>query len=527
MPLSFPSDPPPDPASDGICPGCETRHGRVGDACPHVACARRGYCLVPSDLWRTAKAESASQGRSVDPLLGRRIDRYHLVGRIGEGGMGSVFLAYQEPLQREVALKTISGMDLTPEVRARFEREARAVAALDHPNIVRLYDYGIGHLEFDIPYMALEYIRGGRTLSRALDDARDGSGAVPRDLLLGLFTQILNALASAHGIGIVHRDMKPDNIMVTDASGHPHLVKILDFGLAKVVGEASPLERRLSLTGQAMGTPYYMAPEQGMGSAGGLVGPWTDLYAVATMAYEAFTGVRPFEGETLFELMSRKTDPTWDPLDHPRAQALPEGIRWFLRQGLAPDPVGRYPSAEEMSKALAAALVAPGQSQVTPVARFESSTQEADPHAPGSPGVTGGESPLQRDGRVEARRAHRRIWLAAGLLGALLLTGLGFALRSPATPPLDAPTTSPASATSVTLPEGTHEAAGPAPVPAIDTASAEATREAPATAGPGATAPAIQEVSGSAPAGAPTGGASTTRRTPARRKARGGYDLVD
>ena len=132
------------PDLTGICPNCEARRGPVGEACPEAICGSKGYRFIPLAWYQPAKEFAARKQRPMDPLLGRSIERYLLIGKLGEGGMGAVYVALQRPLNREVALKVISGLEMTEATIARFEREARAVSILDHPNIVKLYDYGVG-----------------------------------------------------------------------------------------------------------------------------------------------------------------------------------------------------------------------------------------------------------------------------------------------------------------------------------------------------------------------------------------------
>jgi len=255
---------------DAICPNCEAP-GPLGEPCREPLCMRKGYHHVPVEWYRSTRDWCRKKQRGMDPLVGRWLDRYLLAGLIGQGGMGAVYLALQKPLMREVACKLISGVEMSQQAVARFEREARAVAALEHPNIVKLYDYGVGDLSepesegnvpFRVPYMALEYVRHGRTLRRAFSDLAREAGSVPGDLVLHVFSQVLNALAAAHRLGIVHRDMKPDNVLVTAVEGDANFVKLLDFGLAKAVAHVTGLDGEVSHTGQFLGTPQYVAPEQ-------------------------------------------------------------------------------------------------------------------------------------------------------------------------------------------------------------------------------------------------------------------------
>jgi len=141
----------PDSPKEGRCPCCETRTGPWGRPCPGEVCTRKGFSFIPSRWFDVEKEHSERKRRPIDPLLGRSLDRYLLVGKLGKGGMGAVYAALQRPLGHEVALKLISGVEISPVMQERFEREARAISVLDHPNIVKLHDYGVGSLDATIP----------------------------------------------------------------------------------------------------------------------------------------------------------------------------------------------------------------------------------------------------------------------------------------------------------------------------------------------------------------------------------------
>lgn len=432
---------PPEPR--GICPNCEARTGPVGDPCPSDVCRRKDYRFIPTSWYQSAREFAARKHRPLDPLLGRSIDRYLLAGKIGEGGMGAVYLALQRPLNREVALKVISGLEMTQTTIARFEREARAISVLDHPNIVKLYDYGVGALEFRVPYMALEYVKHGRTLRRALAQMRQESGGapIPGDVVLSVFSQVLHALGTAHMVGIVHRDMKPDNIMLAPVLGNPTFVKVLDFGLAKAVADVSGFDGTVSHTGQFLGTPYYMAPEQAPRRTGQPeVDGRADLYAVGVMLFEVFTGVRPFEGGTPLEVMAKKVDPGYRPLDLAEARGLPRPLKSFLERALAPRPGDRFAGAEEMlaafqgalsdrrATAVGLALGRPGSSDERP-ATPPSPADGVAPEPPTQP-IGGADLPVPVTTQVRMRRrrfevgAHAWAAVAAALVATATVAGI-------------------------------------------------------------------------------------------------------
>ena len=228
---------------------------------------------------------------------GTRLGAYELVGTLGAGGMGEVHRAHDTRLRRDVALKVLpEEVASSPERLARFEREARIVASLNHPNIVTLHSI---EEAAGIRFLTMELVEG-----RSLADLI-APGGLPLGQVLDLIVPLAEALAAAHEKGIVHRDLKPANVMVT----HEARVKVLDFGVAKLMtpdartkatgsGDPSP---QLSMTGEIIGTVSYMAPEQMFGEA---VDARTDLFSLGILIFELVTGERPFGGTSLWEVAS-------------------------------------------------------------------------------------------------------------------------------------------------------------------------------------------------------------------------------
>jgi len=341
----------------GVCPHCQAYTGPVGTPCIRSGCAEGPYHCIPVDWYDATRAYSARKSRPIDPRVGRMVDKYLLCANLGEGGMGSVYVAIQKPLFREVAVKLIADVELTKHVVGRFEREARAVSLLEHPNIVKIHDYGVTQLDRKMPFMVLEYLRHGRTLRKAIGSLRNGE-TLDAAVVLHIFQQVLNALGAAHAVGIIHRDVKPENIMVLGVHGDPHFVKVLDFGLARLESDETSFEGEDLAAGRLVGTPYYMAPEQipTRKNASVTLDGRADLYAVAVMLYEILTGTRPFEAPDPLGVLARKMDPEMDPLALPPAQNLTKAQRNLLARGLARDPNQRFENAEEMARALEEAL---------------------------------------------------------------------------------------------------------------------------------------------------------------------------
>src|SRR5205814_5271315 len=249
--------------------------------------------------------------------------------------MGLVYKAYHAALERTGAVKVMQAISPDVDTVARFRHEAQAIPKLRHPNIVDLYDFG----EFQgTPYMIVEYVPGGSLAARMIH------GNLDRPSALRYLRGIAAGLDYAHGHGVVHRDVKPANVLLT-ADDSPVLA---DFGLAKLL-QGSSLK---SMTGVTTGTPAYMAPEQVTGSR---VGPPADRYSLATIAYEMLTGFIPFEGEALMELLYAQVH-RQPPPPSTRDDSLGPRVDDVVMRGLAKDPSARWESATAFVEALAAAL---------------------------------------------------------------------------------------------------------------------------------------------------------------------------
>lgn len=267
-----------------------------------------------------------------------------LVRLLGQGGMGSVWVADHLGLKTQVAVKFMSGhIALHPEAVARFEREAEAAAQIKSPHVVQLLDHGV--MPGGVPYTVMELLDGedlGKRIER--------HGALPVDEVAEILRQACRALARAHALGIVHRDIKPDNIFLTETDGE-RLVKVLDFGIAKRA--AGPDNPGVTSTGMLLGTPNYMSPEQTTSSKG--VDHRSDLWSLGVVAYHALTGMLPFNGETFGALVLAIDRGVYAPPFATRGVGSPELDTWFER-ALSRDVRGRFDSAKEMSDAFAAAV---------------------------------------------------------------------------------------------------------------------------------------------------------------------------
>jgi serine/threonine protein kinase len=235
---------------------------------------------------------TAEESRPADPLLGSVVDeRYEVEIVLGEGGMGTVYRARHRVLDKKLALKVLrADLSRDADLGLRFLREAKAAASIAHPSVVQITDFG--NLPSGQPYFVMELLTGA-SLSQIV---RKG-GPIPAGRAVRLLMQMVDALAAAHQVGVVHRDLKPDNILVCPTAQGSEVVKVLDFGLAKVAGQS-----RLTKAGLVFGTPHYMSPEQ---ASGGVVDERTDIYSLGIVMYEMFTGRVPFEADTYMGVLTK------------------------------------------------------------------------------------------------------------------------------------------------------------------------------------------------------------------------------
>jgi serine/threonine protein kinase len=284
---------------------------------------------------------------AIDPLIGKVIgDRYHLEQRVAEGGMGAVYLARRLDNNERAAVKV-----LRPEVRSqdstikRFIREAQLLSVLRHPNTVSVYHYGDDEVTGAV-YLAMEYLAGVSLFNHVRDNGRMELAYAASVLL-----QILASLEDAHEKGVVHRDLKPGNVMIIENPGEPVKVKVLDFGLAKVYdSEALPLDHKmtaLTKAGEVVGTLHYMAPEQLRGDP---ITATADIYAAAVILFFMLAGRRPFEGKKNAQVLAAQlTQP------FPRL-SVPPSIQEVIDVASAKDQSKRYQTALAFEQALLAAI---------------------------------------------------------------------------------------------------------------------------------------------------------------------------
>ena len=271
-------------------------------------------------------------------LAGATLGRYQVVGRLGRGGMADVYKGFQPSLDRYVAIKVLHpSMVEESEFVQRFQREAKSVARLRHPNIIQVFDYDN---QGDTYYMVMEFL-DGPTLKAALEEVHRRKEEMPLVVALRVVSDVGAALAYAHEMGVVHRDVKPANIML-DRSGR---VILTDFGVAKMLTGT-----KVTVTGTVLGTPAYMSPEQGMGEPGD---SRSDIYSLGVVLYELATGRLPYDADTPLAVLLKHAH---DPLPLPRTvnPGLPEEVERIILRSLTKDPADRYPTVQAMLDDIAA-----------------------------------------------------------------------------------------------------------------------------------------------------------------------------
>lgn len=328
----------------------------------------------------------------------KRIGNYEILEELGRGGMGVVYRAYQVSLNRIVALKVLSeqlGQDKV--FIQRFEREAKAAAKLNHPNVVTIHDIG---RDGETCFIAMECVEG-----KTVADMVRERGQLELPAALKIVQQTLKALAAAHDLNIVHRDIKAQNIMVDEAE----CVKVADFGLAKTIEDSADLTQ----TGALLGTPAYMAPEQCKGE---IVDARADLYAVGVLLYEMLAGRTPFSGKNMAEIVYKTVNEPVPPIAQFNS-AVPETVARIIKRALAKHPADRYASAQEMALEVQDAMA---------IFSHEHPTVSKPPdHALDSMGS------IVRS----ARNLLARHWKAAAILCGVALAGLWFEFKGKNTPP--------------------------------------------------------------------------------------------
>ncbi|MFE3647806.1 protein kinase [Streptomyces sp. NPDC059152] len=325
--------------------------------------------------------------------------RYQLRDLLGAGGMASVHLAYDSVLDREVAIKTLhTELGREQAFRERFRREAQSVAKLTHTNIVSVFDSGEDELDGGmVPYIIMEYV-SGQPLRSVLDGDITQHGAMPTEKALKITADVLAALEASHEMGLVHRDIKPGNVMMTKRN----VVKVMDFGIARAMQSGVT---SMTQTGMVVGTPQYLSPEQALGRG---VDARSDLYSVGIMLFELLTGQLPFDADSPLAIAYAHVQEE-PPVPSSINRSLPPAVDALVARALKKNPNERFPTAEAMRDECLR-IAGSGQSGATPLiisegprARTSGSsvssavfpTASGNPHTPVPPSVQQPYQPMQ------------------------------------------------------------------------------------------------------------------------------------
>ena len=372
--------------------------------------------------------------------------RYELRGLLGHGGMGDVYDGWDVRLGRPVAVKVLrSDLAAAADIRLRFESEARTAATINHPNVVAVYDSGE---DGDRPFIVMERLPG-RTLADEIAEA-----PMTPDRVRAVLADVLSALGAAHAAGVLHRDIKPGNVLFSTAGA----VKVTDFGIAKTA------ESNQTATGEVLGTVAYLSPDRIEGKPAGVT---DDLYAVGVMGYEMVAGFRPFAGDNILSVARAILQHDATPLRtlSPSADPMLVGT---IERAMAPDPVSRFPDAESMRRALLVQPMHPPAAPPVPAAVPPATRAFTSPIPP---------SAAYAAQPAPATRSRRRPLMAAGLAAAaIVVVVVGVLAVSLGSDSSDAPATTP-SITSASISGPTQLAPAPvttATVPTTTTAAAPA-----------------------------------------------------
>ena len=407
-----------------ICPKCQLEFDTEEPFCP-----RDGTRLLSRSVYEQIAQET-------DPLVGQRIsDRYLVIRKLGEGGMGDVYLGEHEEIEKRLALKVLKHeYSSRPDVVARFKQEAISASRIKHPNVVDVFDFG--QLEDGRFFLAMELLEG-----KDLADVLAHEGVLAPNRGLGIALQMCRALIAAHAKGVVHRDLKPENVFLSKTEDGEETVKLVDFGIAKlrdVSADGTQEERRkLTKTGMIFGTPEYMAPEQ---AAGRNVDHRVDVYATGIILYEMFGGRVPFTGDTFMAVLTaHMTDPVPSIREVCPETLISESLEQIIVKALAKKPTERHESMAAFAEALLqtpegssegavrlsrvatpGALIAPkgtqGPGRTTDAARAETM------------GETAGDGSTQLTVSTQADGGGRGKWVLGAAAGVVVVLGVAGAL---------------------------------------------------------------------------------------------------
>ncbi len=280
-----------------------------------------------------------------DELIGQILnDRYKVVEEVGRGGMSAVYRGVHELMDRTVAIKVLLPQLVSDQISIkRFQQEAQAASHLQHPNVITVYDYGF--VASGQPYLVMDFLEG-----ESLSEIIKADKHVPVKRVIPIFMQACEALEHAHQKGVIHRDLKSSNIMLIDFEGKKDFVKVVDFGIAKLMPSSGKQSQNLTQTGEVFGSPIYMSPEQCMAQS---LDARSDIYSMGAMIYEALTGQPPLMGQSIIDTMQMHMSTPPKPFKEVRPDLnIPDALERVVLKALAKKPEQRYQSMQELRDAM-------------------------------------------------------------------------------------------------------------------------------------------------------------------------------
>jgi eukaryotic-like serine/threonine-protein kinase len=326
-------------------------------------CGSRWATAEPCPLCKVAVQALSAGEAGDDPLVGTSLaNRYQIMARIGRGSIGAIFRAIDQTTERQVAVKVLKKhLVRDEELRARFDQEAQALKRMQHKNLIAVRDCGIT-TSGEEPFIVMEYV-DGETLASVLGDLT----YIPAERLVPVMVQVCDALIHAHSQGILHRDIKPANIMLLDLPRERDVVKVLDFGLAKIADDAFASSSNASFEtnpGDPIGTPLYMSPEQARGEK---LDARTDIYSIGAVLYECLTGVPPISGTGVIEILKKQVSYTPPAMNSVRPfLQIPSELEAIVSKCMQKERSERYNNMFELKEALLAV-----QASLTPATPAE------------------------------------------------------------------------------------------------------------------------------------------------------------
>jgi serine/threonine protein kinase len=460
---------PPEPVVAAAAPTASPPAAAPAVAPPTAGSTPPRAAVAKKSSPRVTAAQAAAM-TSAEALVGKVLaDRYEIHQKLGEGGMGAVYLATHTMLEKRVALKILHGeYARKADLVERFIQEAKSASRIRHENVIDISDFGV--TDEGLVFFAMELLEG-HDLHAEIVRAKKAKVALPWERSRKIFLQICAALSAAHAQGVIHRDLKPENIYLVEFLGNKDFVKLLDFGIAKLVDDTSDGERKLTKTGMLFGTPEYMSPEQARGEP---VDHRVDIYAMGCILHQLLTGRVPFEADNFMGILSLHLTEELPPMpiDTFAEAGAPPEIGPILEKALAKQREDRWQTIDEMANAVRA-LHGEAPVEAAPVA-----VPTVPPKAPPAGGIGAGRSRTEWKGSPQVplatmagvpvpRKKSLAPWiLAIAVGGAGAAAAVYFATRSapaPAAAPVAVASGAPVAGSAGATPAGTSTTSAPLP----------------------------------------------------------------